>query len=166
MGHRQHREYPQGLGQMHILANNTAGRASHWSSPMVSALATASRADGTDQHGPQPSFAPGASLASHDAIDLRDTPLWGKTTDWRAVCGKTARTVRREGRVRTLPYPYRAPQTFAPVTSRKNSRPRNRPRNASSEAAAISAEHSEHRHSKAKVTSSNHVGRNVPPRLG
>ena len=29
-------------------------------------------------------------------------------TDWRAVCGRTARTVRREGsRVTVLPYPYR-----------------------------------------------------------
>ena len=30
-----------------------------------------------------------------------------ETLDWRAVCGKTARTVRREGRARVLPYPYR-----------------------------------------------------------
>ncbi len=31
-------------------------------------------------------------------------------TDWRAVCGRTARTVRREGsRVTVLPYPYRRP---------------------------------------------------------
>jgi hypothetical protein len=32
-----------------------------------------------------------------------------ETSDWRAVCGRTARTVRREGRARALPYPYRAP---------------------------------------------------------
>src|SRR4249920_3077596 len=36
-----------------------------------------------------------------------DTPDEG-TGDWRAVCGKTARTVRRAGRVDTLPDPYRA----------------------------------------------------------
>ena len=29
-----------------------------------------------------------------------------ETTDWRAVCGRTARTVRRAGRVDTLPDPY------------------------------------------------------------
>jgi hypothetical protein len=29
-----------------------------------------------------------------------------KPIDWRAVCGKTARTVRREGRCKSLPYPY------------------------------------------------------------
>ena len=34
------------------------------------------------------------------------SPLAGKTTDWRAVCGKTARTVRREGAASTAPYPY------------------------------------------------------------
>jgi hypothetical protein len=30
-----------------------------------------------------------------------------ETTNWRAVCGKTARTVRREGRNKVLSYPYR-----------------------------------------------------------
>ena len=35
-------------------------------------------------------------------------PLRGKTTDWRAVCGKTACTVRREGGPNSIgsPYPY------------------------------------------------------------
>ena len=37
---------------------------------------------------------------------MRDT-LDEETTDWRAVCGKTARTVRREGWAKTHPYPYR-----------------------------------------------------------
>ena len=36
----------------------------------------------------------------------RDSPD-EETTDWRAVCGKTARTVRREGSARADPYPYR-----------------------------------------------------------
>ena len=39
-------------------------------------------------------------------LKTRDTPDEG-TGDWRAVCGKTARTVRRAGRVDTLPDPYR-----------------------------------------------------------
>jgi len=30
-----------------------------------------------------------------------------ETTDWRAVCGRTARTVRRAGRAKALPDPYR-----------------------------------------------------------
>ena len=29
-----------------------------------------------------------------------------ETTDWRAVCGKTARAVRREGSAKADPYPY------------------------------------------------------------
>jgi hypothetical protein len=36
------------------------------------------------------------------------SPLEGKTTDWRAVCGRSARTVRREGASKPIgaPYPY------------------------------------------------------------
>ena len=36
------------------------------------------------------------------------SPLRGKTTDWRAVCGRSARTVRREGGLEptSSPYPY------------------------------------------------------------
>nr|VFK34929.1 MAG: hypothetical protein BECKLPF1236C_GA0070990_103131 [Candidatus Kentron sp. LPFa] len=30
-----------------------------------------------------------------------------KTADWRAVCGKTARTVRREGRAKPVPTPIK-----------------------------------------------------------
>ena len=37
---------------------------------------------------------------------LRDTPD-EETTDWRAVCGKTARAVRRAGRATALPDPYK-----------------------------------------------------------
>ena len=36
---------------------------------------------------------------------VRDSPD-EETTDWRAVCGKTARTVRREGSPKGDPYPY------------------------------------------------------------
>ena len=42
----------------------------------------------------------------------RDTPD-EETTDWRAVCGKTARTVRRAGR-RSLPDPYQSPPCQPP----------------------------------------------------
>ena len=49
---------------------------------------------------------PGCSLCTQPG-SLRDT-LDEETTDWRAVCGKTARTVRRAGRASTLPDPYRS----------------------------------------------------------
>lgn len=36
------------------------------------------------------------------------SPLVGKTTDWRAGCGRSARPVRREGASKPIdaPYPY------------------------------------------------------------
>jgi hypothetical protein len=40
-------------------------------------------------------------------MSKRDTPD-EETNDWRAVCGRTARTVRRAGRAQTLPDPYRS----------------------------------------------------------
>ena len=39
--------------------------------------------------------------------DLQRADPDEETLNWRAVCGKTARTVRREGRASVLPYPYR-----------------------------------------------------------
>ena len=40
------------------------------------------------------------------------SPLEGKTTDWRAGCGRSARPVRREGgRATAPPYPYQRPIT-------------------------------------------------------
>src|SRR5271156_6771267 len=39
----------------------------------------------------------------------RDSPDDQETIDWRAVCGKTACTVRREGRPKVFPTPIRAP---------------------------------------------------------
>ncbi|MDP2834558.1 MAG: hypothetical protein Q8Q28_14915, partial [Pseudomonadota bacterium] len=36
-----------------------------------------------------------------------------ETTNWRAVCGRTARTVRREGRARALSYPYQVVNLIA-----------------------------------------------------
>ena len=41
----------------------------------------------------------------------RDTPD-EETSDWRAVCGRTARTVRRAGRANTLPDPYQTGRDF------------------------------------------------------
>src|SRR5919106_1809256 len=43
-----------------------------------------------------PWFQPGSQRANHDE----------ETTDWRAVCGRTARTVRRAGTARAVPDPY------------------------------------------------------------
>ena len=37
---------------------------------------------------------------------LSACPLRGKTTDWRAGCGRSASPVRREGRPDRRPYPY------------------------------------------------------------
>ena len=49
----------------------------------------------------------GCSLLSQPG-NLHVHPLDGKTINWRAVCGRSARTVRREGRRKPLrrPYPY------------------------------------------------------------
>ena len=48
---------------------------------------------------------PGLTARSCYPARRRDIPDV-ETTDWRAVCGKTARTVRREGSARADPYPY------------------------------------------------------------
>ena len=59
----------------------------------------------TRNAGPTPSSRkPGCSPYTQPGRP-RDTPD-EETTDWRAVCGKTARTVRRAGRAQTLPDPY------------------------------------------------------------
>src|SRR6202522_2958330 len=42
-----------------------------------------------------------------------------ETSNWRAVCGKTASTVRREGRCKSLPYPYQGPHHAAPGLLRR-----------------------------------------------
>ncbi len=44
-------------------------------------------------------------------------PRRGKTTNWRAVCGRTARTVRREGGSNSIgpPYPYSHARTERPT---------------------------------------------------
>jgi RNA-directed DNA polymerase len=61
----------------------------------------------TRNAGPMPSSrAPGCSPYTQPGRP-RDTPD-EETTDWRAVCGQTARTVRRAGRAQALLDPYRA----------------------------------------------------------
>jgi len=42
---------------------------------------------------------------SHPCVS-EPIPMWN-TTDWRAVCGRTARTVRRAGTAKAVPDPYR-----------------------------------------------------------
>ena len=39
-----------------------------------------------------------------------------ETTDWRAVCGRTARTVRRAGTAKAVPDPYQANPNLGPPT--------------------------------------------------
>ncbi len=39
-----------------------------------------------------------------------------ETIDWRAVCGRTARTVRRAGRAQALPDPY---QGYLPAVKKR-----------------------------------------------
>ena len=55
--------------------------------------------------------------AKREPLSLQETPiLWtvsppaGKTTNWRAGCGRSARPVRREGASKPIgaPYPYQA----------------------------------------------------------
>jgi hypothetical protein len=66
---------------------------------LVSALATASKG--------QISMAPSPLMGSSPGLPpmrRRDTPHV-EPNDWRAVCGRTARTVRRAGRVMPFPTP-------------------------------------------------------------
>jgi hypothetical protein len=47
-------------------------------------------------------------------------PFWA-TTDWRAVCGRTACTVLREGRRNSMRFPYPYPEDLAPRETRSGS---------------------------------------------
>jgi hypothetical protein len=55
------------------------------------------------------SFGMMGSSALRAPIDLYSSPHRGRTTDRRAECGRTACSVRREGRRKSMrrPYPYR-----------------------------------------------------------
>ena len=56
--------------------------------------------------GPMPSSRLTGCSPCTRPMSTRDTPD-EETSDWRAVCGRTARTVRRAGRAQALPDPYR-----------------------------------------------------------
>jgi hypothetical protein len=62
-----------------------------------------------------------AARVVHHCGDGRScTGLEVEMPDWRAVCGRTACTVRREGRAGALPYPYQKtwhPRGLASVTT-------------------------------------------------
>ncbi len=81
--------------------------ASVWTECIVSALVTASKEDSSHK--------PGYSLFTRPGA-RRDTPD-EETTNWRAVCGKTARAVRRAGRrkpSRPLSFSSRIPRFLDP----------------------------------------------------
>ena len=60
---------------------------------------------GSSAAGPMPSSRkPGCS--PYGSLEARRANPDEETTDWRAVCGRTARTVRRAGRAKSLPDPY------------------------------------------------------------
>src|SRR6266545_6748162 len=75
----------------------------------------------TINDGPMPtSRMPGCSRFTWPG-NQRDS-LDEETTDWRAVCEKTARTVRRAGSVQADPDPYHSHRTFdlSPATPHRN----------------------------------------------
>ena len=82
--------------------------ASVWTERMVSALGNGVKGGKWPiPDGPTPSSRmPGCSpfIRPGKPRDIPDE----ETTDWRAVCGKTARAVRRAGRATALPDPYQA----------------------------------------------------------
>src|SRR6266568_2512301 len=57
--------------------------------------------------GPTPSLPRMGSSACNEPMPWPASPLAGKTTNWRAGCGRSARPVRREGEASASPYPYR-----------------------------------------------------------
>ena len=67
---------------------------------MLAALATASRRHIANAFSRHIDCSPFVSLCRRANPDE-------ETTDWRAVCGRTARTVRRAGTARAVPDPYR-----------------------------------------------------------
>ena len=56
-----------------------------------------------------------------------------ETTNWRAVCGRTARAVRREGRAKALLYPYRSKVSQVGGATKLRDSLRGKPREKSSE---------------------------------
>jgi Reverse transcriptase (RNA-dependent DNA polymerase)/Group II intron, maturase-specific domain len=68
------------------------------------------------ESGPMPSSRIKGSSPFRQLLKTRDIPHEG-TSDWRAVCGRTASTVRRAGRVNTLPDPYRCGTAVSHLSS-------------------------------------------------
>ena len=74
----------------------------------VLTLMRAGRTAGLDDTDADGANQVGASKLAGDAMSWTVSPLRGKTTDWRAGCGRPARPVRREGVSKPIdaPYPY------------------------------------------------------------
>src|SRR5262249_51750759 len=74
----------------------------------VSTLMRARRTAGLDNTDADGANQAGAFKLAGDAMTWTVSPLRGKTTDWRARCGRSARPVRREGASKPIdaPYPY------------------------------------------------------------
>src|SRR5215469_8249572 len=86
-------QYPRGLNtQQKPGTREVRAEGSIWTDRLVSALATASK----EHIANAPSLRMGGSPVALP-LRRRDTPDV-ETNDWRAVCGRTARTVRRAGR--------------------------------------------------------------------
>jgi hypothetical protein len=64
----------------------------------------------TNHAGLMPTLLRLGCFAWNKPMRQRASPLEGKTTDWRAGCGRTASPVRREGAPKPIdaPYPYHA----------------------------------------------------------
>ena len=95
---------PHQLCSASSMASSAAGCA-----PSCANRKSAPASDGakpTINAGPMPFSRLTASSPFAWPMSKRDTPDEA-TNDWRAVCGRTARTVRRAGRAPTLPDPYR-----------------------------------------------------------
>jgi hypothetical protein len=77
--------------------------ASVWTDRMLAALGNGVR--GGKWHGPMPSSLSMGFSPCRKLMFWRANPD-EETANWRAVCGRTACTVRRAGRTRVLPDPY------------------------------------------------------------
>src|SRR6516165_529745 len=62
----------------------------------------------TKRAGPMPTLLRLGCIAWNKPMPRSVSPLAGKTTDWRAGCGRSARPIRREGASKPIdaPYPY------------------------------------------------------------
>ena len=94
-------------------------KGSVWTDRMLSAPVTVSKeAFGKFVGQTNSSRPPGCSPWTRPG-GKRDSPDDQETIDWRAVCGKTACTVRREGRSKAFPTPIRGRSHAAPGLLRR-----------------------------------------------